>query len=258
MTSGLAMDDKVALVTGGAGGIGGATARLMVERGARVVIADVRVDEGRSLADDLGGSARFEALDITDEGAWANAVASTLGAYGHLDILVNNAGAFGLGSLENSTRESFERMITVNQIGCFLGMKAAVVPMRDAGGGSIVNTVSAAGLVGNPGLFSYTATKWALRGMTKTAAAELGQYGIRVNAVLPGSIDTEMVRAMKTEGRDAYYATLPVPRQGQAIDVAEMICFLASDNSAYCTGAEFVVDGGLSATANNPPRSQSG
>jgi 3alpha(or 20beta)-hydroxysteroid dehydrogenase len=252
------MDNRVALVTGGAGGIGGATARLMIQRGGRVVIADVRADEGRTLADELGEAAHFEELDITSEEGWARAVAGSLSAFGHLDVLVNNAGVFGLGSLENTTRESFEKMITVNQIGCFLGMKAVLAPMRDAGGGAIVNTLSAAALVGNPGLFSYTATKWALRGMTKTAAAELGRYGIRVNAVLPGSIDTDMVRAMKTEGREAFYAALPVPRQGQAIDVAEMICFLASDSSAYCTGAEFVVDGGLSAAANNPPRSTSG
>ena len=252
------MTGKVALVTGGARGIGGATARLMIERGAQVVIGDVLVDEGRALASDLGEGARFQELDITSEEAWTTAVNGVLAEFGRLDVLVNNAGAFGLGSLENTTRESFEKLITVNEIGCFLGMKAVVAPMRDAGGGAIVNTLSAAGLVGNPGLFGYTATKWALRGMTKTAAAELGQYGIRVNAVLPGSIDTDMVRAMKTPGRDAFYATLPVPRQGQPNDVAEVICFLASDSSAYCTGSEFVVDGGLSATANNPPRSQAG
>ena len=145
-------------------------------------------------------------------------------------------------------------MIAVNQIGCFLGMKTVSPAMRSGGGGAIVNVASAAGLLGNPGLFAYTATQWAIRGMTKTAAAELGRDGIRVNAVLPGSVDTDMVRSQAAEGREAFFQSLPVPRQGNVDDIAEMICFLASEQSAYCTGAEFVVDGGLTASRANPPR----
>jgi 3alpha(or 20beta)-hydroxysteroid dehydrogenase len=247
-------DGKVALVTGAAGGIGEAVTRLLADRGGRVMMSDVRVDRGRAIALQIGHAVMCVELDVSSESGWTDAVARTLDAFGRLDILVNNAGVFETGLLETTTQTSFERMIAVNQIGCFLGMKAVAAPMRAAGGGSIVNVASAAGVVGNPGLFGYSATKWAIRGMTKTAAAELGRYGIRVNAVLPGSIDTDMVRPQTAAGRAAFFQSLPVPRQGQPGDVAEVVCFVASPQGAYCTGADFVVDGGLTATSGTPPR----
>jgi len=249
-------DGRVAIVTGGASGIGAATARLLAARGATVVVADVQTDAAASLAAELAPEASAVTLDVSDPEAWAGGVATTLDRHGRIDVLVNNAGAFALGSLVDTTVETFERLISVNQRGCFLGMKSVVGPMRDLGGGAIVNTVSAAGLRGNAGLFAYTATKWALRGMTRSAAVELGVHGIRVNAVLPGAVDTPMTRPHGADapGRQEFFRSLPVPRQGEAEDIAEMICFLASDRSAYCTGAEFVVDGGLTAGSANPPR----
>ncbi len=245
---------KVALVTGAAGGIGEAVTRLLADRGGRVMMADVRLGRSQTIAAAIGASAESVQLDVSNEAEWTDAVARTLDVFGRLDILVNNAGVFETGLLETTSQESFGRMIAVNQMGCFLGMKAVAPAMREGGGGSIVNVASAAGVAGNPGLFGYTATKWAIRGMSKTAAAELGRHGIRVNAVLPGSIDTDMVRAQATPGRAAFFESLPVGRQGQPGDVAELICFLASSQSAYCTGADFVVDGGLTATSGTPPR----
>jgi 3alpha(or 20beta)-hydroxysteroid dehydrogenase len=249
-------DGRVAIVTGGASGIGAATARLLAARGAAVVVADVQSEAAGALAAELGRETSAVTLDVTVPESWAAGVAHTVDRHGRIDVLVNNAGAFALGSLTETTLETFERLISVNQVGGFLGMKSVVGPMREVGGGAIVNTVSAAGLRGNAGLFAYTATKWALRGMTRTAAVELGVYGIRVNAVLPGAVDTPMTRPHGADapGRQEFFRSLPVPRQGQPDDIAEMICFLASDRSAYCTGAEFVVDGGLTAGAGNPPR----
>ena len=249
-------DGRVAMVTGGASGIGAATARLLAARGAAVVVADVQSDAAAGLAAELGRDTSAVMLDVTVPEAWTAGVAHTVERHGRVDVLVNNAGAFALGSLIDTTLETFERLISVNQVGCFLGMKSVVGQMREVGGGAIVNTVSAAGLRGNAGLFAYTATKWALRGMTRTAAVELGAYGIRVNAVLPGAVDTPMTRPQGAEapGRQEFFRSLPVPRQGQPDDIAEMICFLASDRAAYCTGAEFVVDGGLTTGAGNPPR----
>ncbi len=242
------------MVTGAAGGIGEAVSRLLAAGGARVAMTDVRVDRGEGIAWEMGDGVAFVQLDVGNEDSWSAGLSQILATFGRLDILVNNAGVFETGLLETTTLESFERMITVNQMGCFLGMKAVVPAMRAAGGGSIVNIASAAGLRGNPGLFGYTATKWAIRGMTKTAAAELGRDGIRVNAVLPGSIDTDMVRSQDATGRAAFFKSLPVARQGQPTDVAEIVCFLASEQSAYCTGADFVVDGGLTSFSGTPPR----
>ena len=247
---------RVAIVTGGASGIGAATARLMAARGALVVVADIQTEAAASVATELGHDTSSITLDVADEAAWAAAIAWTTGRHGRVDVLVNNAGVFALGSVEQTTVESFRHLIAVNQIGCYLGMRSVVAPMRDVGGGTIVNTISAAGLSGNAGLFVYTATKWALRGMTRSAAVDLGRYGIRVNSVLPGAIDTPMTRPHGGDapGRQEFFRSLPVPRQGEPEDIAEMICFLACDRSAYCTGAEFVVDGGFTASAANPPR----
>jgi 3alpha(or 20beta)-hydroxysteroid dehydrogenase len=248
------LDGRVAIVTGAARGQGEAEARLFVEAGARVVVADVLADEGRRVAAELGSAARFEPLDVTSADGWQSTVARTVEGFGRVDVLVNNAGVFSLGTMEETSVEEYTRIISVNQIGCYLGMRAVVDPMRQSGGGSIINTASAAALTGTPGLFAYGASKWAIRGMTKTAALELGQYGIRVNAILPGSIDTEMVRFLRGPERDAFFTSLPLARQGTVDDVAPLALYLASDASAYCTGADFVVDGGISVGPALPPR----
>jgi len=245
---------KVALISGGARGVGAAEARLFVDLGARVVIGDVLDDVGAATAEGLGSGAVCCHLDVTDPDSWQQAVATAVHVFGTLDVLVNNAGRFELGTMEDTTLDSYHRLVAVNQTGTFLGMQAAAPALRAGGGGAIVNTASAAGLTGTAGLFAYNATKWAIRGMTRTAALELGVDGIRVNVVLPGSLDTEMTRGQATEGREAFFAGLPVPRQGQPDDVAHVVAFLASDHAAYCTGSEIVVDGGLSAGNPLPPR----
>jgi NAD(P)-dependent dehydrogenase (short-subunit alcohol dehydrogenase family) len=252
---------RVALVTGGTRGIGAAICRSLASQGASVAAGYSAHREGaerflKEFERDFAGPGRatLHQGNVSSPEDCRRVVHEVLDQHGRLDILVNNAGVFETGLIENTTRASFDRMIAVNQIGCFLGMKTAAPAMRSVGGGAIVNVASAAGLLGNPGLFAYTATKWAIRGMTKTAAGELGRDGIRVNAVLPGSVDTDMVRSQAAEGREAFFQSLPVPRQGNVDDIAEMICFLASEQSAYCTGADFVVDGGLTASRSNPPR----
>ena len=249
---------KTALITGGSSGIGEAAARLFVSQGANVVIADVQQDRGDALSDELGDAARFVGLNIIAEDEWKAAVSFANSEFQSVDILFNNAGIFDLGPIAETSVEAYERIIRVNQIGTFLGIKTAAESMKATGGGVIINTASAAALRANPGLFIYSATKAAICSMTKTAAAELGAYGIRVNAVLPGSIDTAMTNAQATgphaEARKEFYKTLPVPRQGAAEDIASAAFFLASDMGSYCTGVELVVDGGLTLPMATPPR----
>lgn len=245
---------RVALVTGGARGIGRATAELLLEHGASVVVSDVLEGVGETTAAELGERCRFVRHDVTDEQSWDAAVAACLSAFERLDILVNNAGVFELGFIDDTSVEQFDRLVAVNQRGCFLGMRSVASAMSDVGGGAIVNLASAAGMTGTPGYFAYGMTKWAVRGMTRTAAIELGRLGIRVNAVLPGSIDTDMVQVEDTPERRNFFASLPVSRQGQAIDIAQAVLYLVSDASSYCTGVELSVDGGVSAGASLPPR----
>jgi 3alpha(or 20beta)-hydroxysteroid dehydrogenase len=229
---------KWALVTGGAAGIGAATARRFAEEGAQVTIADVADDAGRALAGELG--ARFEHLDVRDEAAWIAAVERT----GGLDVLVNNAGIVELGGVTEMDEASFRRQLDVNTVGVYLGMRAAVPSMRARGGGSIVNISSVAGMVGNPYSIGYAASKWAVRGMTKSAALDLALDGIRVNSVHPGVIRTAMsasVDPAKTSG------SAPLGRLGEPVEVANLIVYLASDESSFTTGAEHIVDGGTTA-----------
>jgi len=239
------LDDKVALISGGARGQGAAAAARFTAEGARVVIGDLLDDRGAETAAACG--ATYEHLDVADADSWAAVVDATVARHGRLDVLLNNAGILRVGTLEATTPETYMESVRVNQFGTFLGMQAVVPAMRAAGGGSIVNTSSISGMQGRGGVFSYVATKWAVRGMTKAAALELGRFGIRVNSVHPGAIDTEMIRGGDTASvdQDAYYATLPIPRVGRADEVATLVLFLASDDSAYCTGAEFVIDGGV-------------
>lgn len=237
----LALDGRVALVTGAARGQGEAEARLLAARGASVVLCDVLDDEGRAVAESIGGAARYVHLDVADSASWRDAVASCE----RLDVLVNNAGIIRTGSVESMAEADYVEVFRINQLGCFLGMQAAIPALRASGNASIVNVSSLAGMTGVVNTVAYGATKWAIRGMTKTAALELGHDGIRVNSVHPGSIDTPMVRAgFEHLDVDAIHASLPVPRQGRVEDVAEVVAFLASDASAYMTGTELVVDGG--------------
>lgn len=236
---------KVALISGAAKGQGEAEARLFVSEGARVVIGDVLQDEGRQLAAALGPGAAFVPLDVRREEDWAAAVAETGRRFGRLDILVNNAGIFHKTPSESASAADYMRIIEINQLGVFLGMKHAVGLMKQTGG-SMVNISSIAGLRGAPNYAAYVASKFAVRGMTKVAAIDFAAYNIRVNSVHPGLIDTDMIRAERSpESIRNFTSTQLVDRPGTAQDVASLVLFLASDESAFCTGAEFVCDGGL-------------
>jgi 3alpha(or 20beta)-hydroxysteroid dehydrogenase len=242
---------KVALITGAARGQGAAAARRFVAEGARVVIADINDEDGKKLADELGDAAYFRHLDVSSEDDWAAAVTEVGAQFGPVTVLVNNAGILHFAPLADTTLADYERVVRVNQIGTFLGMRAVVPDMIAAGGGSIVNTSSIEGLAAAPMLVAYTASKFAIRGMTKAAALELGDKGIRVNSVHPGMIDTQMLPTalggiavdLSRVGRK-----LPLRRVGRAEEIANLVVFLASDESSYCTGAEFVADGGATAS----------
>jgi 3alpha(or 20beta)-hydroxysteroid dehydrogenase len=187
-------------------------------------------------------------LDVTQPGDWKAAVETAMSTFGRLDILVNNAGILKLGMIESQPLDDYMAVINVNQVGCWLGMQAAVPALRAGGGGVIINTSSTSGLVGTIGLSAYTASKFAVRGMTKVAAMELGHDNIRVNSVHPGGIDTQMVKIPEFDNidSDAVYGAQPIPRIGQPEEVARLMVFLASD-ATFSTGSEFVIDGGFTA-----------
>jgi 3alpha(or 20beta)-hydroxysteroid dehydrogenase len=241
---------KVALVSGGARGMGAAEVRRLHADGARVVAADILDDEGKALADDLGDQVRFIHLDVTSEEQWLSAVEQTEREFGRLDVLVNNAGILRFNALADTPLEEFRQILDVNLAGCFLGMKAAIPAMLRAGGGSIVNISSTEGLAATLFCGAYTASKFGVRGLTKAAAIEYGEKGIRANSVHPGGIDTPMTRDVMGEEGRAYVASkvAGLKRMGQAEEVAAVVAFLASDDSSYCTGSEFVVDGGVTAS----------
>lgn len=248
------LDGKVAIVTGGARGMGEATVRLFAEHGAKVVIGDVQEEFGQALAEELGENVVFVPMDVSSESDWAKAVAKAeeLGA---LNVLVNNAAIVAMKSITDTTPEDYLRIVNVNQLGTFMGVRAAIAPMKAAGGGSIINVSSIDGLHSSAGLSAYSSTKWAVRGLTKAAAIELGQYGIRVNSVHPGGIYTEMGGAgfsTEEELNKAFYADFPIPRVGQPKEVAYVSLFLASDEATYSTGSEFVADGGWFAGMRRP------
>ncbi|HWT09459.1 MAG TPA: glucose 1-dehydrogenase [Roseomonas sp.] len=236
-------DGKVVLISGGARGQGAAEARMLVAEGARVVIGDVLEAEGEALAQDLGDAAAFVPQDVTRPEDWARAVAAAE-ALGGLHGLVNNAGIYIPKPLMQTDVALFERHMRINQLGCFLGMQAAVPAMERAGGGSIVNISSVAGLRGSPNAFAYSATKWALRGMTKAAAVDLAGRNIRVNSVHPGPIETPMLDVRTPEENRRRLQSVPMRRAGTAEEVAKLVLFLLSDDSAYMTGAELAIDGG--------------
>jgi 3alpha(or 20beta)-hydroxysteroid dehydrogenase len=242
------LDGKVALISGGARGQGATEARRFVAEGAKVVIGDVLDTEGEAVATDLGDEGAFVTLDVTSEENWQEAVDSTVDAFGGLHVLVNNAGVLGgFTPLAKTSLDDFMNVLNINLVGTFLGMRTAVPAMRASGGGSIVNISSTAGMWGVPFGAGYTASKFGVRGITKTAALEFGRYHIRVNSVHPGGVATEMTAAVGDDGESDYYRALPAGRIGTVDDISNLVLFLASDESAYCTGTEFVIDGGMQA-----------
>lgn len=240
------LEGKVALISGAARGMGAEEARLFVSEGAKVLLGDVLDEEGEKVAAAIGESAHYVHLDVTSESDWQAAVSAAETVFGKLDILVNNAGIFRFGLLEKTPLEEFELVVRVNQMGPFLGMKSSIAAMRRAGGGSIVNISSLAGMQGVGGAVSYTASKFAVRGMTKVAAIELGRDSIRVNSVHPGGVETPMTRPFGAESgtEDPSSYRSPIARIGRPQEVANLVLWLASDKSSYCTGSEFVIDGG--------------
>lgn len=240
---------KVAIVTGAAQGQGAAIARAFVAEGARVALADIADDLGKSLADELGSAAIYVHHDVADEDSWKAVVEETVRAFGPVTVLVNNAGVLTFAELPTMELAEFQRLISVNMVGCFLGMKTVAPVMKEAGGGSIVNCSSVEGLGGMPSLVAYTGTKFAVRGMTKAAAMELGPSNIRVNSVHPGMVDTTMTRSMAGDEGMAWAAKrVALRRVGTPETIAPMYVFLASEESSFSTGAEFVADGGATAT----------
>lgn len=220
--------------------MGAEHARALVAEGAKVVIGDILDKEGKALADELGGAARYVTLDVTQADQWDDAVATAVEDFGLLNVLVNNAGIVALGQIGKFDMAKWQKVIDVNLTGTFLGMQASVEPMKTAGGGSIINVSSIEGMRGAVMVHPYVASKWAVRGLTKSAALELGPHQIRVNSIHPGFIRTPMTKHFPDN-----MLTIPLGRPGQSEEVATFVVFLASDDSRYATGAEFVMDGGL-------------
>lgn len=239
------LSGKVAIVTGGSRGMGEATVRLLVRDGARIVIGDVLDEPGEALAAELGDSATFVHMDVTRKDDWQKAVAAAAGL-GELKILVNNAAIVMQKTIMDTTEDEFMNIVRINQLGVFLGMQSVFETLKAGGGGSIINISSIDGLQSKNSLTAYSGTKWAVRGMTKAAALEMGKYNIRVNSVHPGGIFTSMhgKEFMTQEEADQFYANHALPRVGLPEEVAALTVFLAGDEASYSTGSEFIADGG--------------
>lgn len=236
------VDGKVVIISGGAGGMGAAFARTLVAEGASVVLGDLRNEQASAVAGELGDAACALPLDVTDEDSWTNTVARTESQFGPVSGLVNNAVVVTVEPIESLSEAEYRSVLDVNQVGVFLGMKSVLPSMRRAGGGSMVNVSSVGGIVAFAGIVGYTASKWAVRGMTKTAAQEFGPDGIRVNSLHPGIVTTEMTHeSMRSHD---LVGQQPLPREGTPEELANLVRFLISDESSYCTGSEFVADGG--------------
>jgi 3alpha(or 20beta)-hydroxysteroid dehydrogenase len=242
------LGSKVVVVTGAARGLGATVARLAVAQGASVLLTDVLDDIGAEVTRTLDERAAYAHLDVRDEDEWRDAVTGAQSRFGHLDVLVNNAAILLAGPLEDFPLADFEALVAVNQTGPFLGMRAVVPAMRAAGHGSIVNVCSTDGYQGMGGVIGYAATKWALRGMSKVAAQELGPLGIRVNTVFPGGMRTEMSSGVQVPGielgAEQVVRRWALQRFAELEEVANVILFLASDEATYTTGAEITCDGG--------------
>jgi 3(or 17)beta-hydroxysteroid dehydrogenase len=250
------VEEKVAIVTGAASGIGRGTAQVLASEGARVVITDVNEALGDEAAKAIGGDALFLRHDVSDEASWQSVIAATLDRFGRLDVLVNNAGIIEVADIETTTAEQLRRVLAVNAEGVFFGCKHAIPAMRAGGGGSIVNISSTAGLVGTPPFAAYSASKGAVRVLTKTVAAHCREKGdaIRCNSIHPGGIDTPLVRAISRRPEESGISDveeLAAPGRaigyGQPEDIGHLVLYLASDESRFMTGAELAIDGGLTA-----------
>lgn len=242
------LEGKIALVTGGARGQGEQEGRLFAAEGARVVLTDVLDDEGKATAADIGEAATYHHHDVTSEHDWESVVAAVIEEHGHIDVLVNNAGIFSISPMVLTSEAEYRRVIDVNQIGTFLGMKAVAPHMAERRAGSIINISSVAGLGGSPGMIAYAASKWAVRGMTRSAAMELAGSNVRVNSIHPGIIETPMLAEFTKWGiMPQVIERVPLGRSADAHEVAQLALFLASDDSSYCTGSEFTIDGGMKA-----------
>ena len=244
------LENKVAIISGGSRGMGAVEAELFVQQGAKVLVGDVRDDEGRALVEKIGADAVYAHLDVTSEDDWAAAVKKATDRYGKLDILVNNAGVSARGTIEETSVEDWDRVMGINAKGVFLGTLAAIPEMRKAGGGSIVNISSQLGLVGmaesSP---QYQSSKGAVRIFTKSAAIQYAPEGIRVNSVHPGPIVTPMTEARRSDSavQQVMVSRIPLGRYGESEDVAYGVLYLASDESSFVTGGELVIDGGWTA-----------
>lgn len=240
------LNGKVAIITGGARGMGATHVRRFISEGANVIFTDILMEEGQALARELGGNAKFLKHDVTNAADWNRIVDEAEGTFGPVDILVNNAGIAPSKPFEETTEEEYRKVIDVNQVSVFLGMQATLPSMKKTKNGSIVNVSSLAGLIASRNQIAYVASKFAVRGMTKAAALEFGEYGIRVNSIHPGIIETPMTmnddtRAMLSE----ISKTIPLGRIAKPEEVSNLVLYLASDESSYSTGSEFVIDGGL-------------
>lgn len=240
------LSGKVAIITGGARGMGASHVRMFVKEGAKVVFTDILEEEGQALVSELGENVKFVRHDVTKASDWEQVVTEAETTFGPVHVLVNNAGITMNKAISETTEEDYRRIVDINQVSVFLGMKAVLPSMRKTEGGSIVNISSLNGLVG--GAIGYTDTKFAVRGMTKAAALEFANYGIRVNSVHPGAVATPMIIQEDTKAAvEAWAKTLPMKRFAQPEEVSNLVVYLASDESSYSTGSEFVIDGGVTA-----------
>ena len=242
--------DKVTLITGAASGMGESHARVLASQGAKVALADIADDKGTELAKDLNekygeGTAVFGHLDVTDFDNWTDAVEKTVEAFGHLDVLVNNAGFFTAGDVEEASLKDWDLTLAIDLTGTFYGMKAAVPELKKRETSSIINISSIAGLVGFKHRAAYAAAKWGVQGLTKTSALDLGKYGIRVNSVHPGSVNTPLTANLKRG-----FSQIPLDRAAEPTEISQLIVYLASDESTFASGGSFVLYGGETAGNN--------